>query len=247
MHYFLGFLKNIIPNSWKNYYRYLRYSLLRRYSKFYGKTSNEIFTEIYQSNYWGDSESISGSGASLTQTQTLIQELENILRKYNIKSLLDIPCGDFNWMKEVDLAGITYQGGDIVKDLIIQNQNTFSQANHIEFEVFDLTKDHLPTADLILCRDCLVHLSYEDIFKVFRQVISSQSKYLLTTTFSNPNRLNYNIQTGNWRALNLQKAPFHFPQPIELVNEKCTEGNGEFEDKSIALWSIESLRNFHKY
>ena len=167
MFYFLDFLKNIIPKRWIDYYRYIRYSLFKKQSNFYGKDSQEIFTEIYQQNYWGSSESVSGSGASLRQTQALTQELEGLLKQYKIKSILDVPCGDFNWMKEVNLAGTTYLGGDIVKELILKNQNSYAPLNQVEFKVIDLTKDSLPASDLILCRDCLVHLSYEEIFKAF--------------------------------------------------------------------------------
>jgi hypothetical protein len=41
-----------------------------------------------------------------------------LLRQFEIHSLLDLPCGDFNWMQHVDLQGIKYTGGDIVEALV---------------------------------------------------------------------------------------------------------------------------------
>lgn len=93
----------------------------------------------------------------------------------------------------------------------------------------DITKDRLPTGDLILCRDCLVHFSLSDNFK------ASQSRYLLTTTFTNLT-FNQEIRTGSWRPLNLEIEPFNFPKPILVINENCTEGEMNFTDRSLALW-----------
>ena len=59
----------------------------------------ETFTEIYTENLWASAESKSGTGSELRNTEVLRQELSVLLKKYKIQSMLDIPCGDFNWMK----------------------------------------------------------------------------------------------------------------------------------------------------
>lgn len=69
---------------------------------------------------------------------------------------------------------------------------------------------------------------------------ASKSKYLLTTTFTNRKR-NMNIKTGNWRPLNLEIEPIHFPKPILLISENCTEGNMAYTDKSLGLWELDKL------
>jgi hypothetical protein len=93
---------------------------------------------------------------------------------------------------------------------------------------------------MIIVRDCLVHLSYEDINSAIKNIKSSGSKYLLTTTFTNYH-LNHDIVTGDWRPLNLQEKPFNFSSPILVINENCTEGNGEYKDKSMAMWDISKV------
>ena len=45
--------------------------------------------------------------------------------------------------------------------------------------------------------------------------------------------------TGDWRPINLERAPFHLPAPQLLLNEQCTEGGDTFADKSLALWRVE--------
>ena len=228
-------LKKLLPKKIINVYHFF---LL--YLKYRNKSTQEIFTNIYNTNHWKSSESISGAGSELQQTNLLIQELNIILKSYFIKSMLDIPCGDFNWMRFVDLAETKYIGGDIVNKLILNNTNSYSANNQIDFKVINLITDKLPKVDLIFTRDCLVHLSFKDIFASVENIKKSGSKYLLTTTFINRN-INNDILTGSWRPLNLEIAPFFFPKPVALIIENCTEDNGNFSDKAMALYNVKDL------
>lgn len=188
-------------------------------------------------------ESLSGPGSSLVQTDEIRRELPLLLEELNVRSLLDAPCGDFNWMQHVALDLDQYIGIDVVAELVDQNQRKFGCSNRA-FLNLDITCDDLPRVDLIFCRDCLVHFSYEDVFRAIRRFKKSGSKYLLTTTFPRP-QANAQITTGDWRPLNLQLYPFNFPLPLKIVNEKCTEecstcGN-RFANKSMALWDLATL------
>ena len=105
----------------------------------------------------------------------------------------------------------------------------------------DIISETLPKGDIFLCRDCFIHLSNKDILKAIKNIKQSSSRYLLTTTFINLGR-NQNLVTGRgWRPVNLEKPPFNFPSPIELFNEHCTEGYGNFSDKSLGLWELKDL------
>jgi hypothetical protein len=200
----------------------------------------EVFTHIHQTNHWQGESSASGAGSDDTQTAAIRRALPDIFTNFHIETLLDLPCGDYNWMQHVPLPVKKYIGADIVEDLIHSNQARYTSLQR-EFKVIDLTKDELPAADLLLCRDCLVHLSFEDINRVFRNLLRSNIRYLLTTTFTNRTQ-NHTIRTGDWRVLNLQAAPFYLPEPILLINEQCTEGNGWYTDKSLGLWKVADLR-----
>ena len=204
------------------------------------KTTNEVFTKIYENNHWKSSESVSGAGSELEQTKSLRKNLEKILNDMKITSVLDIPCGDFRWMQKVDLSKIDYIGADIVEELIKINKEQYKEKSNFKFMVLNLIKEPLPKSDIIIIRDCLVHLSNADIFAAMNNIKSSGCKYLLTTTFPN-HHLNSDITTGAWRTINLQEKPFNLPSPILIINENCTEGNREYKDKSMALWELSEI------
>ncbi|HEY0461057.1 MAG TPA: glycosyltransferase [Pyrinomonadaceae bacterium] len=184
-------------------------------------------------------ESLSGPGSSLAQTAEIRRRLPILFAFLDINSMTDAPCGDFNWLREVDLRLSSYCGIDVAPSVIEQNRQNFENAQRT-FRALDITRDFLPPSDLILCRDCLVHLPFERIFAALRQFCQSGAKYLLTTHFSNT-KVNTDIQTGDWRTLNFTQPPFNFGAPLYQINEHCTENGGKYADKSLGLWLISDI------
>ncbi|RZQ66059.1 class I SAM-dependent methyltransferase [Amycolatopsis suaedae] len=199
----------------------------------------ERFAYIYRSRMWTAS-SVSGPGSVAAQTERLRAELPGLLRRFGVRTLLDLPCGDFGWLSQAELDLDRYIGGDIVADLVESNAERFRGDPVHEFRVLDLTGDPLPAADAVLCRDCLVHLSFADIRLALDNLRRSGSRYLLTTTFTELTT-NTDISTGDWRPLNLCREPFGFPEPLAVLVEGCTEENGAYADKSLGLWEIATL------
>ena len=199
----------------------------------------ETFDYIYESRLWNAAESVSGEGANPSQTEQIKTKLPTLLKQLQVKTLLDLPCGDFNWLSKIPLPIEKYIGGDIVPQLIEQNTKKYTDSQR-EFLLLDLTKDRLPDADLILCRDCFVHLSFADIESAIKNIRRSAARYLLTTTFTDC-EANEDIVSGDWRIINFEKPPFNFPPPIVSINENCTEGNGAFKDKTLGLWEIKDI------
>lgn len=198
-----------------------------------------IFSDIYHRRAWGSEESVSGPGSGLLRTSVFRDEIPILLKEIQVRSLLDAGCGDFNWMKELKVDLDKYIGIDIVPELVDTNQEKYG--NQIrDFINLDITKDELPQTEAILCRDCLVHFSFEDAFATIRNFKRSKSVYLLTTTFVEFVE-NADIKTGEWRQLNLQMPPFSFPEPIKLIDERCTHSGGIFADKLLGLWELESI------
>ena len=232
----INFFKRLIPTQLLQRYRKYRYAKKNASDNL---SSKEIFTKIYQTNQWQGEQSVSGKGSDDIQTQTIIKALNALLSELDISTVLDIPCGDFQWMKSVDLSGVTYIGADIVEELIEQNSTLYS-AQHLHFKCLDLVSDPLPKADLVIVRDCFVHLSYKDVFASLHNIQSSGSTYLLTTSFPK-HHPNFDIPTGSWRTLNLALPPFSFSNPLKLINENCTEDGGEFRDKSLALYEVKDF------
>lgn len=202
----------------------------------------KTFTTIFQSNHWTGEVSVSGLGSDDIQTAAIRSQLPMLINKYNVKTLLDLPCGDFNWLSRTDLRIESYIGGDIVPDIIDANNIAYKTPTR-NFRLINIITDPLPAADLIFCRDCLVHFSNEDIIKSVSNIKRSGIPYLLTTTFTECKE-NTDIVTGDWRLLNLTLPPFNLPKPIEIINEECTEGNGTYRDKSLGLWRTEDIPDF---
>jgi hypothetical protein len=199
------------------------------------------FSAIYRSNVFGGEESRSGRGSSLGQTAVIRKVLPALLSELKVRVLLDAPCGDSHWIQQVNFPGIKYVGADIVTELIEENRRRYAGPAR-EFSCLDLACDQLPSADLILCRDCLVHLPFEQSLNILRNFRRSGARYALVTTFPNTKE-NVDLGEGGlWRPLNLQAPPFNLPDPLQLIVEHCTEADGAYRDKSLGLWELSSVK-----
>jgi SAM-dependent methyltransferase len=199
----------------------------------------QAFSHIYATNLWGSDESRSGLGSADDATRGVRAGLPELLRAVEARTLLDVPCGDFGWLNHVDLGAIEYIGADIVPALIARNTELFADARR-RFLHLDLTRDPLPACDVVLCRDCLVHLSFANSTRALDNIVRSGATYLLTTTFTAQSH-NEDIEDGDWRVINLERPPFNLPPPLALLVEGCLEGNGTYADKTLALWRVADL------
>jgi SAM-dependent methyltransferase len=183
---------------------------------------------------------LSGEGSSFEQTVAIRREIPRLVRELRARSFLDAPCGDFNWMRHVDLGVELYRGVDIVEDLVADNRARFGGPGR-EFLCRDLIRDALPAADIVLCRDCLGHLTFEQAKALLRNVKRSGSRYLLVTTFAD-RRENVDLFGRDlWRTLNLERPPFNLPKPLRVIDERCTQGGGAYADKCLGLWRLDDV------
>jgi hypothetical protein len=197
-----------------------------------------VFRAIYRRNRWRDAESRSGSGANLRATEIVRRELPRLVAELGVTTLLDVPCGDFHWMKEIDLPVERYVGGDIVADLVAENARAYGDARR-SFQVLDLTCDPLPRAELVLCRDGMPHLSHADVLAALRNIRASGARWLLATTYRGAERDNPDIVTGDWRPLDLERPPFRLAAPELLLPEPLEESG--YDDKFLGLWPTSAL------
>jgi hypothetical protein len=191
-----------------------------------------IFSEIYEANFWGNPESASGRGSTLERTTVIRRALPALLNDVNAKSLLDAPCGDFNWMRHTNLGSVTYTGADVVPGLITRNQRLYGGDGR-GFILLDITRDAIPSVSVILCRDCFTHLSFRDASSAIANFMRSNSEYLFATTHTVGE--NRDIATGEWRNVNLQLPPFNFPKPMKMLIEDPELG------KCLGVWRLEQL------
>lgn len=199
-------------------YRVCRYPFLRilsarkRRRVFSSTEAAEVFTRIYETNWWGSRESISGTGSTLAYTANLREKLPEVFEKLAVRKVFDAPCGDFNWMSHVVRAcNVEYLGWDIVPQLIALNSAQY-QNERTRFIAGNIITDEFPRADIWICRDCLIHFSFNDILATFENFVCSEIDYLLTTTHINESGFkNLDIRTGDARVIDLFSAPFFLP------------------------------------
>jgi 2-polyprenyl-3-methyl-5-hydroxy-6-metoxy-1,4-benzoquinol methylase len=204
---------------------------------FAGLDLQQRFQRIHDTNLWGAAASVSGLGSEADATATLRAELPRLLNKLGATSLLDAPCGDAGWINAANL-GVTTIGIDIVPELIADLRARAERGEITgDYRLADITRDALPRCDAILCRDCLVHLSFANIERAIENFRRSGATWLIATTFPDW-ETNADCEDGDWRALNFQRAPFAWGAPVLLLNENCTEAGGGWRDKSLGVWQL---------
>jgi hypothetical protein len=195
--------------------------------------SKGLFTYYYKTNKWGNSESVSGSGSTINATKTIRFEIPKLIREYEIRTILDAPCGDYNWFRLLTLdPEIEYTGGDIVEELVLNNKKNYEHAKR-KFVKLDIINDKIPTSDLWLCRDVLIHLSNKDATEVIFNLKNSRIKYFLSTTFPDIKE-NCDIHTGEYHAVNLEIPPFNFPSPLKYIDDS----DAELKGKKLGFWRL---------
>lgn len=157
-----------------------------------------------------------------------------MLQRVEAKTLLDVGCGDFTWMKAVDLP-CRYVGIDIVPSVIAGNERAHGSATR-RFAVIDAVSEPLPEADVVLCREILFHLSFEDALCALRNIVSGDREYLIATTDRN-SPFNSDIATGDFRLLNLQRRPFRFPEPMMEIGDSAMNPT-----RVLAAWRVGDIR-----
>jgi hypothetical protein len=200
-----------------------------------GQNNERRFTTIYENKIWEsiDNGSVSGPGSSIQSTQELVLNLSSVLRKLNVKRIVDIGCGDFSWMKSVE-GEFHYTGIAIFEDVILKLNNEFA-SNHRVFIHADASVDDIPIGDAAICREILFHLSFADIWRILRNLSRHGYIYLIATSDRNT-WFNANIISGDHRPLNLQKSPFKFPEPIYHVFD-----NKISAERIIGVWKFDEL------
>lgn len=187
----------------------------------------------------GRPETECGAGSTLANTVTIREWLPILLHQLGVRKLLDVPCGDFNWLARTDLSEIEYIGGNYDREHIARARSresdpaSYSPRNRAFIEL-DTVSDPLPAADLLLCRDFLQHLPNTSVMAVLRKFAAGRIPWLLATSHNNAE--NGDIATaGSFRPLNLSVAPFALRLPRQWVEDPPGSG------RILGLWRREEL------
>lgn len=185
----------------------------------------------------GRRESASGPGSSLAAAEPALRLLRRVLAERDVGSILDLGCGDWNWMRGLGLpeAGtgrkLRYEGWDASADLVAQLQADHGRPGEIDFLLRDITTAPLPQVDLVILRDVLFHMPVAlatDLLARLRQ----STRFLLSTSFLGMER-NDDIQAylpiNGWgfHRINLNVAPFDLAETMqEAVREPLCSNKG---------------------
>jgi SAM-dependent methyltransferase len=194
----------------------------------------ERFSIIYRLGLWVQCEgqrSSSGVGSEVAATSRLREALPSLLDRLGCRKLLDVGCGDWNWLRSICLP-CDYLGVDIVPELIEANREY--ERPGIAFAIADAIVDPLPKADVVLCRDMLFHLSFRDGLAVLAN-IRQAADWLLATTDA-AIWFNSNIRTGDYRRINLRYSPYRLPPPREIIPDDAVSPG-----RVLGLWARADL------
>lgn len=199
----------------------------------------ERFALLHELGIYHGDESLSGDASSMAETRALRAALPGLLARWEVRSILDLPCGDFHWMRHVDLGAVDYVGVDVVSELIERNRRLYGRPGR-RFERLDATRDPLPEADLVLCRDLLIHLGLADIRRLLERIVAAGPRLLLASHFTECQE-NADIVSGDYHPVNLCAPPFSLPAPLEIIGEDSRLAEGRLRDRAMALWTSDQI------
>ena len=99
----------------------------------------------------------SGPGSIYKNNLLLIEWLNRFIKDNKIKSILDMGCGDMQWMPYVNLEGVDYTGVDYVDYLIEESRKKLP---HLTFLCKDILSPKFSVErpfDLVFCKDVWHH------------------------------------------------------------------------------------------
>lgn len=164
----------------------------------------------------GGDETPCGIGSKLKYAADAILVIEKVIRERQIKSILDVGCGDANWMRRVFLQGATYHGIDI-------DENNLSLAKkNMPGSRFTRGDDFGPGYGLIICRHVMQHLPTARANALLRKMLDN-SDYALVTHHPGT-KANKDTVLGGFRPIALDESPFNIV-PLE-----------KYEDDKLELW-----------
>lgn len=221
--------------------------ILRTYKKLRGYKTGHLgsasledrFHLVYENGVWlheTGQESLSGLGSEAEVVKAIAPQLSDHLSSLKAESIVDVGCGDFQSFKDCQFDGY-YIGIDVVADVISNNLLQYKDKSR-EFRKLNAAVGPLPEADVVLVREVLFHLSFEDAKRVLRNIASSGARYLIATNdFSI--WFNSDISSGDFRKLNLLKSPFRLPSPFHEIDDSLVA-----KGRVLATWKIQDLPVF---
>lgn len=163
----------------------------------------------------------SGHGSSLEYTETYRQFLQDFIREHNVKSIVDLGCGDMVVMGALELDGVNYVGVDCIALRIQLNAEKYPSYTFVHS---DIREFEIPKTDLIVCKDVLQHWPHADVVKFLEKIKRLKTfKYALFVNDTN-NSKNVNlhdINVASCRSIDITSDPFNFGEQVMVFHSKA--------------------------
>lgn len=134
----------------------------------------DVWSKIYRRNIWNGVESKSGPGSGDAATRHVRLGIEALVKRLDIRSVLDVGCGDGYWMPDLP----DYVGIDKAPEAVAAAQRRHPDRTYILGDVTDY--DH---ADLIIIRDVIQHLSVPAGLALVRHALA-RCEWLLASSYA---------------------------------------------------------------
>lgn len=177
----------------------------------------DLFSALYARNEWGEG---SGPGSTLDFTRSYRAFLEQFIVEHDIRSVLDVGCGDWRFSHAVDWKQAKYVGLDVAGSVIERNRAAYPG---VTFEQHDgRSLDGFRGFDLLIIKDVLQHWSNGSVAAFLAQSALASFRHVLFVNCDDRNLGNKDIADGDWRALNLLARPFSLrdTRPVHSFHTK---------------------------
>ena len=138
-------------------------------------------------NYWDNryvSGRNSGAGSYGDESEVKASYVNNTIEKNNIKTILELGCGDGNQLSMFDIEN--YVGYDISPDIIKKCKDKFKGDETKIFRTFDINKSNIiDNHEMVISLDVIFHLVIDGAFERYMNVLFDSSKYVLIYTMQN--------------------------------------------------------------
>jgi hypothetical protein len=177
-----------------------------------------IFEKIYKNGTWNDkiiNIPKSGPGSSIENTTKYRELLDMLCDTLHITSIVDLGCGDLTWIPHTTaFKNCKYIGIDIVKSLIDNHSEKYKQHT---FMCLDATSDVIPEGDMVIVRDILFHLTFEEVNNVLNNIKGKFKYYLITSSNNISNSDTFN--SYHFHNLNIRIPPFNIKNYQVVLQE----------------------------
>jgi hypothetical protein len=224
--------------------KYLIFFIYHRFiSLFLFLISKKKFSIIYYTGYWKNYKysSLSGAGSNIKKNSIFLKKLSAFIKNKKIRSVTDIPCGDFSWFKKLTLSNINYLGGDIVPDLIKRNKIKY-RSKFNKFIILNIKTDRIPDSDFLIIRDLFIHFNDKEIFQSLNNIKKFKFKFIGITSHMNSSNTLSPLLGDNFRPINLTIPPFNLKKPDYIIQDYNSKISKKL-NKQMIIWKSNNFYN----